>query len=43
MTLECALQDLPLGDDKEGLCIDVNKYNNIELELISKKFIKLYS
>lgn len=38
MTYKCALQNLPLGGGKGGLVIDVNKYNNNDLELISKGF-----
>ena len=40
MTFKCALQDLPFGGAKGGLVIDVDKYNNNDLENISRMFIR---
>lgn len=38
MTLKCAIQDLPYGGSKGGLVIDPKKYNNYDLQKISRAF-----
>jgi len=43
MTMKCALQDLPYGGGKGGVCLDVNDYTEAELEKISKKFARRLS
>ena len=44
MTFKCALHNLPLGGGKGGLAIDPSKYNEEDLENISRAFSrKLYN
>lgn len=43
MTIKCALQDLPFGGGKGGVCLDINEYSSDELEKISKKFARRLS
>lgn len=43
MTMKCALQDLPYGGGKGGVCLDVNDYTEKELEKITKKFSRRLS
>ena len=38
MTFKCALQNIPYGGGKGGISIDPNKYNNDDLEIISRAF-----
>ena len=40
MTFKCSLHNLPLGGGKGGLAIDPSKYNDEELEKISRAFSK---
>ena len=40
MTYKCALQDIPFGGAKGGLNINIDEYNDKEIELISRSFLK---
>jgi len=40
MTFKCSLQDLPYGGGKGGISIDTTKYNDQDLEKISRKFAR---
>tara|TARA_B110000305_G_scaffold231509_1_gene285114 strand:- start:14761 stop:15987 length:1227 start_codon:yes stop_codon:yes gene_type:complete len=38
MTIKCAIQDLPFGGGKGGLAININDFDNNEMENISRNF-----
>ena len=41
MSLKCAIAGVPFGGGKGGICIDVKKYNDEEIEQVTKNYTRL--